>query len=84
MICDERCWTETICTVCGRPHQPVGRSLPLEAVGGWCDDECPGYPRGYRRHLWSEHDNNRMYSDPRGWFAHVAVCQQCKEVGPSS
>ena len=75
--CQPICWRPARCYHCGRTVQPVGRSVPVEAAGIYCNDECPGYPRPNQRHLWSEHDDTRHYLDPGGWAAHVATCKQC-------
>jgi hypothetical protein len=72
-ICNPACWEPVRCEH-GREMTPVGRSVPLERPN-FCD--C--YQSGKNpRHLWSEHDDARWYSDPDGWAAHVATCEQCK------
>ena len=76
--CTDTCWTEQYCEVCRRPIPPAGRSVPLEAAGGFCEIECGGYPKRNLRHLWSVHDDVRFYTDPVGWAQHVANCEQCK------
>jgi len=30
------------------------------------------------RHLWNEHDDDRIYFDPAGWDDHEATCKECK------
>lgn len=73
MICTEKCWTPTRCPDHGDPMNPFGRSAPLGAEG--C---CDNYAKSDNpRHLWSEHDSTRHYTDPEGWAAHEAACQQC-------
>lgn len=54
---------------------PRGRSAPLE-MHICCDayrDTCRN-----PRHLWSEHDSDRAYTDPAGWAAHLAACEECR------
>ena len=80
--CTSYCWTPVECVVCGRPFSPIGRSVALEAVGGYCDPHEPCDPSqvGTRQqHLWDEHDAARVYADPDGWAAHVAKCETCAE-----
>jgi len=32
------------CTVCGRRKPPIGRSVPMDTAGGYCDThDCPGW-----------------------------------------
>lgn len=31
------------CATCHRTKKPHGRSAPLVAANGYCDEECPGY-----------------------------------------
>lgn len=46
--CTKACESWPACTVCGKTKAPIGRSLPLEACGGYCDDDCPGYRQAPR------------------------------------
>jgi hypothetical protein len=54
----------------------------LEDASGYCDphESCDPAQRDAvaRCHLWSEHDENRIYTDPAGWAAHVAGCATCR------
>jgi hypothetical protein len=80
--CTPDCWTPVECVVCGRPFSPIGRSVALEAVGGYCDPYEPCDPSQVdtrQQHLWDEHDAARVYADPDGWAAHVAECEPCAE-----
>lgn len=80
-VCGPKCWTEVRCPVCGMPFPPVGRSVPLEAANGYCCTTIPCDPADevdFRwRHLWSEHDDARHYTDPDGWAEHVSECEEC-------
>lgn len=71
--CTEACWTPARC-VHDREMNPFGRSAPLEAYVP-CD--CYQSSAGNPRHLWHEHDSTRWYTDPEGWAAHEATCNQC-------
>lgn len=73
MFCNERCWKATRCPGCDREIPPRGRSVPLGRP--FC--ECERTTQD--RHLWSEHDPSRSYSDPTGWQIHVECCEECKE-----
>lgn len=90
VVCESACWTATKCGACGLEVGPVGRSIPMEAAGSFCDcreraldlavetgdySALPGTPR---RHLWDEHDEVRAILDPQGWELHVATCDQCR------
>ena len=74
--CTPACWTPEKCDTCGRRISPNGRSVPLEATGGYCT--CDPEP-ATRAHLWDEHDDARHYSDPQGWSDHAASCTYCQE-----
>lgn len=51
--CTEACEAMPQCSICGMRKKPVGRSAPLEACNGYCDDGCPGYRKPPRPgHLW--------------------------------
>lgn len=76
-VCTAECWTPTYCAVCYREMQPAGRSVAIEAYGSYCNEDCQGYREDSKRHLWSEHDSTRRYTDPDGWAAHEADCEQC-------
>lgn len=41
--CTIECEREVECGTCGRIKHPIGRSVPLEAAGGYCGVDCPGY-----------------------------------------
>ena len=79
--CTPDCWKPVLCHICGREFTPIGRSVGLEAISGYCDVYEPCDPSQYqeatRRHLWDEHDSNRWYTDREGWAAHVAGCEVC-------
>ena len=80
--CTPACWAPVVCTECHRTKAPHGRSVALEMSGSRCDHECPGYylpPKS--PHLWNEHDSTRHYTDPEGWAAHVASCDDCRGEG---
>lgn len=74
MSCTEKCWTPARC-----PHDremtPLGRSVPL---GAYVPCDCYRDVSLNKRHLWSIHDDTRSYSDPEGWAAHAAFCEQCR------
>lgn len=51
--CTEKCEIVVACTVCRRRKPPIGRDVPAEMTGSYCEHECPGHdqaPRG--GHLW--------------------------------
>jgi hypothetical protein len=51
--CTANCAARVQCTTCKRMKAPRGRSIPLEAAGGYCDDECAGYDEEPKPpHLW--------------------------------
>lgn len=76
--CTSPCWTPQECDTCGREQQPTGRSVALEASGGYCDRErCPDRPVAVR-HLWDEHDPERWRFDPEGEKQHQAECDRCR------
>lgn len=51
--CTEKCEADATCTVCGRRKPPIGRDVPAEASGGYCEHECPGHNEEPRPgHLW--------------------------------
>lgn len=78
MSCDAKCWTDVDCARCGLRKAPRGRSVPMEAANSYCSFDCPGYDQEPKPpHLWGEHDSCRHYSDPEGWAAHEADCNQC-------
>ena len=77
MICTERCWTPVPCPTCGSPLPPRGRSVPLEMNPADCCEEARTGPLNVR-HLWSEHDSTRHYTDPEGWAEHVKNCEDCR------
>ena len=77
--CTPECWTPVPCPICGDELDPRGRSLPLELSPSSCCDAVI-YSKENRRHLWSEHDDARAYTDPNGWSEHVNNCEQCKET----
>lgn len=82
MGCTAKCWARVTCATCHRSKWPVGRSMPMEVTGGFCDRECAGYYQDPQPpHLFSEHDNDRAYTDLLGWEIHVANCEQCRERG---
>lgn len=56
---------------------PMGRSVALEMTP-FCD--CYADVKLNKRHLWSEHDETRWYSDPYGWNAHADNCEQCNPI----
>ena len=77
-ICTPSCWEPVHCEH-GREMTPRGRSVPLGMA-----IVCACYQSGSNpRHLWSEHDDTRSYSDLEGWAAHVAACERC-DVGAAS
>ena len=41
--CTVECEARVRCTTCDRLKAPVGRSLPLEMVNGYCGRDCDGY-----------------------------------------
>lgn len=55
--CTEACWTPVPCPECGNPLPPRGRSAPLGSVSDCCDRHR--YDEANKRHLWSEHDEER-------------------------
>lgn len=59
--CSIDCELVVECVVCKRRKPPIGRSVPMEASGGYCEYECPGHnlePRG--GHLWpGEYERSR-------------------------
>jgi hypothetical protein len=59
--CTSACEAMPSCAVCGMRKKPRGRSAPLEAANGYCDDDCPGYRQEPRPgHLWpGEIDRDR-------------------------
>ena len=75
--CSPECWTAATCPACGGDLPPRGRSVPLEMNIPTCCDDSRIDPLVNRRHLWSEHDDTRWYTDPDGWAAHVAECDRC-------
>jgi len=77
MACTDECWAPVPCPSCGNELPPRGRSVPMEYNMPQCC-ENNRYMPGNRRHLWSEHDDCRHYSDAAGWAAHVAACQRCR------
>lgn len=74
--CSDKCWTPTLCPDHGDRMTPRGRSAPMDM---WicCDNRYD--PSINECHLWDEHDSTRWYTDPEGWEAHEATCQQCME-----
>lgn len=51
--CTEACEEMPECGVCHRRKKPRGRSAPLEAANGYCDNDCTGYDEPpYVGHLW--------------------------------
>lgn len=70
-VCTERCWTPVPCPDHGDRMQPFGRS----GADYVC---CDNYAKSALnpRHLWSEHDSTRIYTDPAGWAAHAAACER--------
>lgn len=51
--CTPKCGEPVQCATCGRTKAPIGRSVPLAAAGGYCDDGCSGYDNEPRAgHLW--------------------------------
>lgn len=74
-ICTEKCWTAVECPDHGDRMNPRGRSSALDDY--YC---CENYskPDLNPRHLWSEHDSTRWYTDPEGWAEHEAGCKRCK------
>lgn len=76
--CTEKCWTRVECARCGRSKKPHGRSVPMEAANGYCDQDCSGYDEEPKAgHLWDKHDSTRAYIDPGGWAAHTMECKMC-------
>lgn len=73
--CTEVCWTPVRCPVHDHEMKPLGRSSALEEY--IC---CERYSSAELnpRHLWSEHDSTRHYTDPEGWAAHEATCTECR------
>ena len=74
-ICTERCWTPVVCPQHGSIMNPFGRSSGLEGYdccNNWAKSEINP------RHLWTEHDSTRIYTDPDGWAAHELECAQCR------
>ena len=73
--CSEECWAAKPCPEHGDQMPPFGRSLAYQEYV--C---CERYRdnRVNPRHLWHEHDSTRWYTDPDGWAAHEASCDQCK------
>lgn len=76
-ICTPKCWTPETCAVCGLTVAPLGRSIPAAAAGSFCS--CTNVLRDvlWGAHLWNEHDEDRIVTDPTGWAKHVAQCEQC-------
>lgn len=73
-VCGPKCWTRIPCPDHGDGMNPFGRSSPIGAEG--C---CDNYAKSdiNPRHLWSEHDSTRWYTDPEGWADHEANCKEC-------
>ncbi len=75
--CGPRCWMPVRCPSCGNRLPPRGRSSPLEMSPDSCCAEAQN-TQANTRHLWSEHDSTRHYTDPEGWAAHVRDCEECR------
>jgi len=73
-VCGPKCWTPVPCPDHGDDMKPVGRSVPMGVL--IC---CENYVLATinPRHLWNEHDSDRVYSDPRGWADHEKNCEEC-------
>lgn len=80
--CTYACWSATRCATCKKNMAPRGRSVPPEAQPSFC--ACEGASDGAvnPRHLWSQHDSDRAYTDPSGWAAHQRSCSQCRGDEP--
>lgn len=78
--CTPRCWTPIPCPECGQSLPPRGRDIPLAMNLPQCCEEAVSTPYN-TRHLWSEHDSTRYYTDPEGWEEHVAGCEKCRPEG---
>lgn len=76
--CTPACWTPVRCPLHGVEMPPGGVSLP-QGVVRCCDRVYDA--RVNPRHLWDEHDSNRLYADPDGWRQHVAGCAVCRQDG---
>jgi hypothetical protein len=63
MECEPACWTPAPCPSCGRPLTPRGRDAGLANYGAYCCDEAQRDPAVNKRHLWSETDGARTYTD---------------------
>lgn len=77
-LCTESCWKPAPCPTCARPMYPRGRDVPLGCYEAECCREAR-YSAANQRHLWSEHDSTRGYSDPEGWAEHVTGCEECRD-----
>lgn len=75
--CTARCWTPVPCPECGSDLPPRGRDVGSRHINACC--EGPWHESHNPRHLWSEHDSTRHYTDPEGWAAHVSGCAECRE-----
>ena len=77
--CTLVCWEAVPCSVCGNELPPRGRDVGPEAnVSDCCERER--YVNN-PRHLWSEHDDARFYTDPEGWAEHQRTCDRCRGEG---
>lgn len=72
--CTEVCWTPVPCPVHGDLMYPRGRDAGLYAQ--YCCDKYQDWDVN-PRHLWSEHDSTRWYTDPEGWNEHERTCERC-------
>jgi hypothetical protein len=72
--CIPKCWNPVVCPDHGNTMNPWGRDAGMGA-----EICCDNYARSdiNTRHLWSEHDSDRYYTDPDGWAAHEAACVEC-------
>lgn len=77
MPCTPACWTPVPCPTCGSDLPPRGRSVGMEANPPQCCMEAR-YGPANTMHLWSEHDDTRHYTDPKGWAEHVRGCARCQ------
>lgn len=76
-VCTDKCWTPIKCPDCGCSMPPAGRSAPF---GSQCAcSENYQHTAINTRHLWNEHDSDRIYRDPEGWAEHLKNCVLCAE-----
>lgn len=58
--CTTQCWAMPECATCGIRKKPHGRSAPLAAANGYCDQDCPGYYQDPKAgHFWPGEERER-------------------------